>query len=167
MKKSILVALAVVGAVSAHADNTYPYNFSVRVGVVFPIENSYSNISDSFAGVGLEYAFEKSFVAGGESYLSLDYQGKDFGRSNGTVMPLCLNQKWYTGTQEYGTRTYYFVGVGAAFVDYNGTEAAVAARLGVGKEFNQNFFGEVTLMLADKASNIQPNSVSAYVGWRF
>ena len=57
MKKSILVALAVVGAAAAHADSTYPYNFSIRLGVVFPIDNSYSNISDSFAGAGLEYAF--------------------------------------------------------------------------------------------------------------
>jgi hypothetical protein len=167
MKKSILVALAVVGAVSAHADDTYPYNFSIRLGVVFPVENSYSNISDSFAGVGLEYAFEKSFVAGGESYLSLDYQGKDFGKSKGSVMPLLLNQKWFVGNQEFGLRSYYFVGVGAAFVDYNGSDATIAARLGVGKEFNRNFFGELSLMLADQASGVRPNSVNAYVGWRF
>jgi hypothetical protein len=167
MKKSILVALAVVGAAAAHADSTYPYNFSIRLGVVFPIDNSYSNISDSFAGAGLEYAFEKSFVAGGESYLSLDYQGKDFGKTKGTVMPLCLNQKWFTGDQQLGLRSYYFLGVGAAFVDYNGSEAAACARLGVGKEFNQNLFGEISLLISDQAAAVRPNSINLYVGWHF
>jgi hypothetical protein len=166
MKKSILVALAIVGAAAAQADN-YPYSFSVRGGVIFPIDSSWSRISDSFAGIGIDYAFEKSFIAGGETFLSLEYQGKDFGKSRGSVWPLTLNQKWYFGNEYQGRRPYYFAGVGIAFIDFAGSDTAAAFRIGAGKEFSEHVFAEATLQFTDKASGISANGLGLYLGYRF
>jgi hypothetical protein len=167
MKKAIFAAMAALGIVGSAAAQGYPYNFSVRGGVVFPIDRSYSNISSSFFGLGAEYTLDTSFIKGGETFLSLDYISKTLGRDKGSVLPFAINQRFFLGNQTFGARSYYYIGLGGAVVDFNGSDTVLGARFGVGRELNTQFFTEATLFVNDKSNGLRTTSFGLYLGFRF
>ncbi|GEM_PF-797803 len=167
MNKAIWAAVAAFGIVAGAQAQGYPYNFTVRGGVVFPIDSSYSNVSSTFFGVGIDYTFTSPLIKGGETYLSLDYHAKTFGKDKGSVFPIALNQRIFGKANSEGNRTYAFFGLGATVVDFAGSETVLGARLGVGIELSTSLIGEATLYLADKKNGVQPNSFGLFLGYKF
>lgn len=168
MKKLALVALATTMVGTAFAQgNTYPYNLSVRGGLVLPIDSSYSDISSSFFGLGIDYTFANSLLKGGETFLSVDYQSKTFGRDKGSVFPVAINQKFFIAQGANQTRSYYFVGLGASFIDFRGSTSAFSGRAGFGTELGEKLFAEATLFLSDRSGGVRPNAIGLFLGYRF
>jgi hypothetical protein len=167
MNKAVFAAVAALGVVgSAHAQG-YPYNFSVRGGVVFPIDSSYSNISSSFFGIGIDYTLATPIIKGGETFLSLDYHSKSLAKERGSVFPFAINHKWFGPANGENNRTYFFGGIGGTVVDFNGSNTVLSARLGAGLEFNQQLFTEAILFVPDKKSGIRATSFGLFLGYKF
>lgn len=168
MNIKMLAAVAALGVVgAAQAQSTYPYNIAVRGGLVFPIEDRFSDIGGSLLGLGVDYTLPRSLVKGGETYLSLDYISQTLGGED-RVWPIAINQKVYQSGGEFGKRTYAFVGLGGVIVDAQGADGtAFLLRGGLGKELGNNIFGEATLTLADKTDGFRANGLGLYIGYRW
>jgi len=175
MRNHHLVAIAALVGVcsSAFAQNesnildAYPYGISIRGGIAFPFDTNYSDKANSLIALGGDYTLKRSLVHGGESFISLDYLVKDFQGGRGTVFPLAINQKWFTGHVGESGRSYYFLGAGVSFVDYGSSNTVVSGRAGIGAELGEKIFIEATLFFGDRAQSIRPNAVGAYLGYRF
>lgn len=167
MNKLALAAFATLAISGAAMADTYPYNVSVRGGVVFPIDKSYSNISSTFFGVGVDIALNKSLFKGGETFISVDYQSKTLGRDKGSVFPIMLNQKFWGAGKLNGTRTYTILGLGAVVVDYTGSSTTIGGRAGLGLELSEQAFTEAVLTLSDKTGGLRANGLGFYIGYRF
>ena len=86
----------------------------------------------------------------------------------GNMFPIILNQRWYTGGDyESANRTYFFVGAGVAIIDVVNTNTVIAGRTGLGAEFGEHIFGEVTLVYSDASAGARASSVGLYLGYRF
>lgn len=170
--KHITLALFVgVSAVAAAQTDTgrdaTPYGISVRAGVGFPLDNSLRNaLNSTLLGLGVEYTLTRPIFKGGETFFALDYFTSQIGRK-GNVIPLTINQRFYTSNREYGNRTYGFFGIGATFIDTPTNAAAFGGRLGAGLELGQHLYTEATLFLASQTNGINPNAAGVYVGYRF
>src|SRR5471030_1645090 len=109
---AILTAIGVSAVASAQSTSMIdasPNNITARLGVALPIDKSLSNVSNTFINVGLEYNFNNSLIKGGDTYLSVDAFFFNF---NGvTAYPVAINQRFYTGTNPAGRRSYYFIGL--------------------------------------------------------
>jgi hypothetical protein len=172
-KKTLAALVAVLGissvasAQSRDAIDLYPYNFSVRAGAVFPIDSTFSRVGNTLIGLGFEYDFGRSLLAGGETYLSLDYQTAGFQGNRGSAFPIAINQRFYTGNREIGNRTYAFVGIGVTVVDVVSTDTVLSARGGVGLELGERTYAEGTLFIGDKTGGVRPNAIGLFLGYRF
>jgi hypothetical protein len=173
MTKKALATLAAVACVCGVASaqtstvDAYPYGISVRFGVGFPIDDNYSNMANTLIGAGIEYQLRSPIFKGGESYISLDYFTKDTSGSNGTVFPLLINHRFYTGSKATGNRTYAFLGLGVSFVDDGASTSVISGKAGLGMELGERIFAEGAVYLGDRASTIRPNALALYVGYRF
>ena len=166
---AILAAFSLAGVANAQATSSIdasPNNITVRVGVALPIDQSLSNVSNTFSNIGVEYLFNNSLIKGGETYLSIDGFFKDF---NGvTAYPVAINQRIYTGSNPQGRRSYYFFGVGLTWTDVsNTTNNAISARGGIGTELGPNIIAELTGYISDVAGGTRANAVAINLGYRF
>jgi hypothetical protein len=165
---AILTAIGVCGVASAQTSmiDTSPNNITIRGGVALPIDQSLSNVSSTFANIGLEYNFNNSLIRGGDTYLSIDAFFKNW---NGVVAyPVAINQRFYTGTNPAGRRSYYFIGIGMTWTDVTDqTFAAISARGGIGIELGPNIIAELAGYVADEAGGTRANAVTINLGYRF
>jgi len=165
---AILTAFGVSGIAGAQTSSidTSPNNVTIRGGVALPVDQSLSNVSNTFSNVGIEYLFNASLIRGGDTYLSVDAFFKDF---NGvTAYPVAINQRFYTGKNPNGRRSYYFVGVGVTWTDVtNQTFNAISARGGIGIELGPNIIAELAGYISDQAGGTRANAVTINLGYRF
>jgi len=162
-----LAITGIAAAASGNAIDATPTGLSLRGGVAFPIDGSYSRGQSALINLGLEFELPTPLLSGGETFISLDYQTKGFQGDRGSVFPLCINQRFYGKGRPEGNRTFGFLGFGVAFVDYTSSTAVVAFRGGFGAELSQNVFVETELTIAEAASGLRPNSIGICVGYRF
>lgn len=144
-----------------------PTNVAFRLGFVYPVDSTMRNVSNSFLGLGVDiYAPSFHLLENGETFLSFDLFTKSVRFDRGTAVPIMINQKFYTGT-DLKERSYWFAGVGVAFIDFTSSDTALAARIGMGKEFGPNTFGEVSFTYTGEANGARATSAGAYIGYRF
>jgi hypothetical protein len=149
-----------------HFDVT-PTNIAVRLGVGLPLDSALSDYGSPLIGFGVEYQFPNSLLSSGATYLSLDYlvASTEF---NGGIFPLCINQRFYFNQNKSdSTRTYGFLGIGAAIVNIGSSNTVLAGRGGFGADLGPAIFFESALLLTDKQSGVSGDSVSFYIGYRF
>jgi hypothetical protein len=174
MRNVLTIAAAALCVATASAqtqdpDALIPVNVSVRLGVGLPIDNDLRDFSSLFIGFGLEYKTNRSLLANGETFIAADLFKGDKSDS-GYVIPLTLNQRFYTGNIGDGRRTYAFVGVGIGFLKgQDNWDTALAVRGGLGAELGERIFVEGSLTLTDKASRagFNGNLIGLYLGYRF
>src|SRR5688500_15840046 len=126
MRRFLNVA-AVVGALSLSGlsaaqtqTDYYPGNMSFRLGGVFPIDDNLSSLGSTLFGIGIDYRLNRPLLTNGESYFSLDVMFATTTGRKGSVLPFCINHRWFTKStidNEEGNRSYIFAGIGAFFVD--------------------------------------------------
>jgi hypothetical protein len=172
--KTVVAAMAAFGIsgvaaaqVSPGTLDMTPYNMTFRAGVAIPIDRTLTDVGSVLVNLGLEYNLPRPLLAGGESYVALDYMFRGFGSgASGTVFPLTLNQRIYTGGQM--RRSYYFFGAGVAFASGAGRDGSgLAVRGGIGQELGPNIHTEVGLLLSEPAGGVRANAFTFNVGYRF
>ncbi len=173
MMRRMITAAAIATAVGtcgiANAQQKldyYPNNFTIRAGVAIPLDSSFSNVSNTFYDLGLEYNFNNSLFKGGETYLSVD---GFFNTMNSVdAYPVAINQRFYTGRNAAGRRSYYFVGVGMTFISVtNATYEAISGRAGIGTELGPNIIAELAGYISDEAGGARANAITLDLGYRF
>lgn len=145
-----------------------PTNIAFRIGYVYPVDNVMRNISNSYIGVGVDL-FPSGFtlIHGAETSISFDWFGKSGSGAKGNAFPVLINQRWYSDDNGSG-RSYFFVGAGVAFIDLVNSDTVLAGRIGYGKEFGQNTFGELTFNYSDGATGGgRATALSFHFGYRF
>lgn len=177
MKKTFLVA-AVAAAFSINGVAAAQYvpktmdltarGVSIRLGVGLPIDSNLRDSGASLTNVGIDWQFGRSLLPGGEGYLSVDWFAKNFRGKKGTVFPVMVNQRVYQG-EDYGTRSYYFFGVGLTNLDFDGgSDSVLGLRAGIGKELGESTFFELGGSLSDKGkSGVRGNLFTLNIGYRF
>ncbi len=166
---AITAALSVCTVASAQTSlNDYaPANVSVRIGGAFPIENSLSTVAKSLIAFGVEYQFPRSLFGSGDTYIAFDWWTKSILSTSDRVAPITINQRFYGGSRGKNRRTYSFIGMGVAFVDFGGSDNAFCFRGGFGAELGEATFGEFSAVIGDKAGAVRPNAITFSVGYRF
>ncbi len=174
MKRTLLAAavataLGVTGVASAQSIqpiDASPNNITLRGGVALPVDASLSNVSNTFTDIGIDYNFNNSLIKGGDTYISIDVWFKDF--SSVSAYPLAINQRFYTGKNSNGLRSYFFVGVGVTWVSVtDSTFNSISARGGIGTELGQNIIAELTGYISDVAGGTRANAITLDLGYRF
>ncbi len=170
---AILTVVATSGVAGAQYNQTKldvkPAGVTFRGGAVLPVDNKLRDVSNLFIGLGAEYMFTHQFLSNSETYLSIDWFGKSSSGEKGNLFPVCLNQRFYTGSSRYGTgRSYYFVGAGVTFIDVGNSTDKLGVRGGVGTEIGPSVILEVAGYLSGKDSDgVSGTAVGAYIGYRF
>ncbi len=171
LSAALAAALGVCGFAAAQnvpANIDYNANgFSVRGGVAVPLDSTLSDLGSTLIDIGVEWTFPTPLLANGETYLSADYFGKGIKFDKGSVIPLAINQRIYNRGDEQGQRTYYFFGVGIAFIDVDTSGTAALARAGFGKELGLNTFFETAGYISDRGGGARANSITFNLGYRF
>jgi hypothetical protein len=170
--KTTLVALAALmisGAAFAQSSEIGMNGVSLRIGMVFPLDNKLSSVNDNFTSLALEFQSPSSIAKGSESYFALDYFSKNIGTfGKGSVVPMTYNLRFF---QKSGTtrQTYAYGGLGVAFVDLAGpSETVICARGGFGMNTGEHMFIEAGgTFTAATTSNGSFNTIGLYVGYRF
>ena len=166
---AILAAFSLAGIASAQTSgsiDTYPNNITIRGGVALPIDQSLSNVSNTFTDIGIEYTFNASLLKGGETYISIDGWFNNF--NSVVAYPVAINQRFYTGNNPQGRRSYFFVGLGMTWTDVGSqTFNAISARGGIGTELGPNIIAELTGYIADEAGGTRANAITINLGYRF
>ncbi len=168
-----LVAALGVSAVASAQDRTgtdyTPTGMSLRGGVTIPLDSTLSRLGNTLFDIGIDYQVPTSFLRNSETYISFDYWASSLRFNKGSVIPIAINQRFYSGGQGAleGSRTYLFVGLGAAFIDIDNSEAAIMVRGGIGKELGPNTFFETIGTFSDRAGGGRANAVAFNIGYRF
>ncbi len=161
------LAITGIAAASGRPLDATPTGMSIRGGVAFPIDGTYSRGQSSLLNIGLEFELPTPLLAGGDTFIALDYQTKGFSGNRGSVFPLTINQRFYGKGRSEGNRTFGFLGVGVAFVDYTSSNTVLCARGGFGAELSTNVFVETEVTIAELADGLRPNSIGVSFGYRF
>ena len=148
---------------------------SVKGGVSISLDSKLSDrLGTTLTMIGAEFQPLRTLVRGSETYFCAEIHVRDYSGSDGYVIPITINQRFYAGGRPEGLvrRTYGFVGIGAAFVDArrntNGNaETSLVLHGGVGAELSERIFAEVGLYLGDQRGNARPNLVTFSAGYRF
>lgn len=167
MKRAALVlsGLAIAALASAQLDNG---SAKLRVGAVYPFENSTRKTTGNMIGVGIDYTLAKSLLPKGETFLNFDWFGKSGSGAKGNIFPFMINQKWFTDEKRpAGNRPYIFLGAGFANVDVTKAKIVYAGRAGIGAELNEKVSFDVILTVSDKAGLARANSIGVYFGYKF
>ena len=169
---SIVALTMVAGAAIAqdshgHFDPT-PYNFSFRLGIVWPSTDPLRAMENNWLSVGADYTFTKQFFHNSETYLSVDYIAKSGSGAQGTYWPILVNQKFYTGNRGEEARTYLTAGIGIVIFDVIKSDTVVGGKFGAGVEFSKQLFVEGNYFLSDASQgNVRAQSFGVYIGYRF
>ncbi len=167
----MVAAFGIAGSAMAQGGpndaDLYPYGVTLRGGVAIPLDRNLTNVSSALANIGLDYDLRRPLLKNGETYLSFDYYFKGFGGTGGgSVIPIMINQRMYSGV-EYDRRSYFFFGIGFAFINVNGTGTALAARGGVGLELGPRTIGEIAAIISDRAGGARATAITFNIGYRF
>jgi hypothetical protein len=156
--------LSVVGqAQSTSIDTT---GLRVRLGGVYVTEKATRRVTGNMIAVGLDYTIRTT--ARNETYLSADWYGKSGSGAKGNMFPILINQKFFTNEREdSGGRSYLTVGLGVVNIDVTSAKTVLGYRVGAGKEFGKNLFGELAFLGSTEANGSRANSFGAFIGYRF
>ena len=172
----IVVGAMVCAAAMSSAQLNWetPSNIAARGGVVYPFDESTRNgMGDLPLGFGVEIYLDRPFFDGaGEASITLDWFARGLNGDKGNIFPICLNQRFYStdpAVTPIGERSYYFVGVGMAFIDVLGgsTEESFAGRIGAGKELGLHTYMEAVFTVTEDTSSGNGTSAGVYLGYRF
>jgi hypothetical protein len=175
MKRILCLAALVGAAAMSHAqlNMQQPTNLAFRLGIGLPFdEETRDHIGSTLLGVGVDYFFERALIpsANGETYISIDWLARGSNGEHGNMFPIMLNQRWYAmdDNPNDDRRTYFFAGLGAAFMDIDESDTVLAGRVGLGAELGPNIFGEANLVLTGPDSGgFHGTGINFYVGYRF
>ncbi|HRK22685.1 MAG TPA: hypothetical protein PLX06_12790 [Fimbriimonadaceae bacterium] len=177
MKRSLVLAASAFGlgcaalssAQSGSAIDPTPSGISFRGGIVLPIDDDLRDVAKTWGAFGLDYTFTKQYLKNSETYIGLDYISRSIDGNRGTYWPLMVGQRFYQGGNALGeNRTYFNAGLGVVFFDITGSDTRVGAKIGVGKEFGPNIFGEATMFWSQQSQDgINANSFGFWIGYRF
>lgn len=177
MKRSLFLAASAFGLGSAalsqaqvgSAIDPTPSGISIRGGFVIPIDDDLRDVAKTWSGVGLDYTFTKQYLKNSDTYVSVDYLFRSIDGGRGSFWPVMLGQKFYQGGNELGeNRSYINAGIGAVFFDITGSDTRLGAKIGFGKEFGPNIFGEATMFWSQQSQDgINANSFGVWIGYRF
>jgi hypothetical protein len=174
VKAAALLAAVGSGATTAFAQGAgegapeYDFRgFTVRGGVVIPIGSNLGDLATTLIGIGAELQLPRPLFNRGDSYLSADLFFRNFSGENGTVWPIALNHRMYLDAAT-DRRSYFFVGVGVAFINVDDSGTRIMARGGLGTELSERLIAEATLTLSDATDRgVRANSIGIYLGYRF
>lgn len=173
MKRVLLTAAAsaaiLTAALPAFADQASDkFNstqFSLRVGAYYPFDNSLSSVDSIWFAAGIDAELEWNLISGARSVISIDWFTRNSG-ANGQAIPVILNQRWYSGGEGY--RTYFQLGAGVSFNDFNQSDTVFAGRAGLGFEWNGNLFFEANFYLTgDDTVGANITGIAGFIGIRF
>lgn len=171
MIRKILIFAALFGiVVSATAQSSIqPSNVTFRFGVLVPLDDDVQDFSDDiFIGFGLDWFLESSLFDEGETYVSADWYGDNIDGGNANIVPVMINQRWYTSGNEYdGDRSWFSVGLGFAFTDLGANDEEFVGQVSVGKEFSENVNAEFRVFLMGKSNGLSGSAAGVYLGYRF
>ncbi|MEZ0325274.1 MAG: hypothetical protein ACAH95_05165 [Fimbriimonas sp.] len=166
---AMVAAFGIAGSAVAQStsqSDLYPYGITLRGGVAVPLDRNLTNVASALANIGVEYDLRTPLLKNGETYLTFDYFFKGFGGAGGgTVLPVMINQRMYTSETTY--RSYFFFGVGFAFINVNGNGTALAARGGVGQELGPRTIAEIAAIISDRAGGARATAITFNIGYRF
>ena len=173
MKRILVFAASALGLGAATFSQAQvldptPSGISIRGGFLIAIEDSVSDVSNIWGGLGLDYTFTKQYLPKGETYISLDYIFHNIGGNN-CFWPLMLGQKFFRGGNDLGEeRMYLNVGLVAIVFNIGSYDTVFGGKVGIGKEFGPNIFGEVNLFLSEDTKFGQnAASIGAWIGYKF
>jgi len=164
-----VAAFGIVGVAAAQSSNSpdlTPTGVTVRLGASIPLDSSLTNLGNTLLDFGAEYTIPTPLIKGGETFLSVDYWGRNLNFGQGSVVPLFINQRWYTGSTET-KRTYFFLGAGIDFIDVVSSNTALGLRGGFGEELGEHIIAEVAGYISDRAGGARANAVTFSIGYRF
>ena len=170
--KTTLVALAalmITAGAFAAADDMNMNGVSLRLGMVFPLDNTLSSVNDNFSNLGLEFQSPSSFSKNTATFFAIDYYSKNIGTfGKGSCVPLTYNLRMYqhTGTTR---QTYAYVGLGVAIMDFNTPSETVGiVRGGFGMNVSDHTFIEAGGTFTSTSNNNGAfNTIGFSVGYRF
>jgi hypothetical protein len=164
-----LAALMISGAAFAQTSDLGMNGVSIRLGMVFPLDNTLSSVNDNFTNLGLEFQAPSSMAKGTDTYFALDYYSKNLGNfTKGSVVPVTFNMRVYQKSN-VTRQTYAYGGVGVAFVDLSGpSETVLIVRGGFGMNTSEHLFVEAGgTFSASTPSQGSFNTIGISVGYRF
>ncbi|MBV6457787.1 MAG: hypothetical protein HONBIEJF_00907 [Fimbriimonadaceae bacterium] len=170
MKKTLsLIALATAATTFAQETPDFsPVDVSLRTGVAFPFDNNVSDRSKTLFVIGADMYFSTRFIPNAQTYLSAEWQMSAGSGRRVSIIPITANVRWFTRQDEMSDRRgYFFVGIGAAFVDVFDSKFVLAGRAGLGYEFSPTIFVEGSLLLTDWANGARGSGFGLTVGYRF
>ncbi len=170
-----VAALGIMGAALAQNNNAFSSDVTLRAGGIFPLNGGMRAASNFWGGVGVDYRFPtQSFHIGNnsETYLSADWFFRGSNGTGGNVFPVAINQRFFTNVKgtnlEHYGRTYVSIGLGAAFIDINGSQTEFMGRGALGVEFGPHVIAEAVLTLSGTTrNNASANALGVYLGYRF
>lgn len=165
MKKLLIVAALAVGACSYAQNN--PVSLDVRGGIAFPASG---DLSGTFWGLGADFTLDRSLLNRGQTFISADWITKSTKVNRRHMFNFALNQRFELNpiSDTNPNRTYGFLGVGAAILDFGTSATVLSARGGLGMDFSPNIFGEVSYVITTrgKGHNRVGNHIGLYLGYR-
>lgn len=177
MKRLLMIgiAAATVGtAASAMAQSSSAYmqrpvGLRLRAGIVWGISDEVRSLGSTLVGVGGDYTFDQSLFSGSETFLSVDWMSR---RGDANIFPILLGQRFSMSKDvdvAVQNTTYAFLAAGPVFIDAPGMKSTrIGVRGGIGLHFNENIFGEVSILLTDRAKGGgNASSAGFYVGYKF
>ena len=181
--RRFLLALCVVaiGAV-AGAQQSIPdtgelaqsaIGFGFRLGGFFPADSKLRDVQTTFLDFGMEYELQKSLFTQGTTYIAGDWVSDKFLGAKHEAS-LTINQRFYMNpngkTKRFaaGGTPYFYLGVGGAWTDVNGsTGQGFLVRGGVGSEFRGDIFFEVGGQVSSRIGGVNVSGIGASIGYRF
>jgi hypothetical protein len=140
-----------------------PYGYNFRVGVAFMSDDAL-NDDENWFSLGVDWNIEKSILNTGNSFLSIDFITQNFDGDGGTIWPVMLNNRFFTGDGN----TYLIAGIGGMVVDLEGeAEFVLGGRLGAGVNFGEHLFLNGWYNFSRKVDGVNPSHLGVYLGYRF
>ena len=173
MRRYLLVlgALAIGAVAGAQAETDLSQaavGFGFRFGGYWPVDSKLRNSANVWDDAAIEYDFQKSIMKTGTTYGAVDWISRNlFGGQHSAI--ISVNQRFYGGNHRFaaGGTPYFFVGVGAQFVDFNGNSGSSwMARGGIGSEFKGDWFLEAAGLVAPKVKGVDFSGISLSLGYR-
>ncbi len=143
---------------------------TLKLGVAFPLDNRLKDsISNTISSIGLEFGVGSNYGTYTESYVSLDYFGKNLSSfSSGSFVPVTYNVRFFRNRGDVVRRSYFLAGAGLGFANIGGSsETLVVGRAGVGMEVSDHTFFEAVGTVSASGNGGALNTLGIYFGYRF
>lgn len=169
--KRISIILAAIGLAAISAAQTTdltPVNMSFRFGGAYPLEDATRSVTGNMFAFGLDFNSKFTLFKTSEAYFSVDYYGKSVAGRARSFLPVMFNQRFNLDyNPERVQKTYYFLGIGAVNVDVTSSKWVAGARGGIGMEYGEHLFSELTLMVSSDANGAKATSAALFIGYKF